>query len=279
MVTRHDLAAHMRSTRRRLLDDSGEFVWTVTRLHEEISRFQAEGHRGCDPVVAGALQRLIDGGADRTYWHVKALYQAEDISRDRTPSQGRELVWFYDEMFNNGQPFLTEMWEQVRIADPPRSRPSRPPQRGRVPGDDVRWLADLTVRDGVDVPPNLEFTKSWRLYNAGTVPWVGRRLVRVGPATSYGLVRSPPWVPIADTEPDSTVDISVTVRAPAVETSHCEPRWKMADSDGLLCFPDLSYGIGMVIRVVEGSPEPDMSVPGAVEAGDRKLARLRADRF
>ena len=43
----------------------------------------------------------------------------------------------------------------------------------------------------------------------------------------------------------------------------------MADSDGLLCFPDLSYGIGMVIRVVEGSPEPDMSVPGAVEAGDR----------
>lgn len=53
----------------------------------------------------------------------------------------------------------------------------------------------------------------------------------------------------------------------------------MADSDGLLCFPDLSYGIGMVIRVVEGSPEPDMSVPGAVEAGDRKLARLRADRF
>lgn len=188
-------------------------------------------------------------------------------------------MWFYDEMFNNGQPFLTEMWEQVRIADPPRSRPSRPPQRGRVPGDDVRWLADLTVRDGVDVPPNLEFTKSWRLYNAGTVPWVGRRLIRVGPATSYGLVRSPPWVPIADTEPDSTVDISVTVRAPAVETSHCEPRWKMADSDGLLCFPDLSYGIGMVIRVVEGSPEPDMSVPGAVEAGDRKLARLRADRF
>lgn len=152
-----------------------------------------EGHRGCDPVVAGALQRLIDGGAKRTYWHVKALYQAEDIAKDRTPSQGGKLVWFYDEMFNGGQPFLTEIWEQVRIADPPRSRPSRPPQRGPVPGDDVQWLADLTVPDDVQVPPNLEFTKSWRLYNAGTVPWVGRRVVRVGPSTSYGLVRSPPW--------------------------------------------------------------------------------------
>lgn len=50
MVTRHDLAAHMRSTRRRLLDDSGEFVWTVTRLHEEISRFQAEGIGGAIPL-------------------------------------------------------------------------------------------------------------------------------------------------------------------------------------------------------------------------------------
>ncbi len=132
--------------------------------------------------------------------------------------------------------------------------------------------------DGVEVPPNLEFTKTWRLFNAGTVPWVGRRLVRLGPSTSYGLVRSPPWVPIGDTIPDATVDISVTMRAPTVETSHCEPRWKMADSGGNLCFPDLGYGIGLIIRVVDGAPVPDMAVPGAAEAGDRKLARLRAAR-
>jgi hypothetical protein len=258
-------------------DDNTE-LWTVKQLWREIEKFREHGHKDCDPVVAGALQRLIDSGAQRTHWSLAALYQAEDLAEDRSPSQGRELVQFYDEMFNAGQPYLTELWEQVRVADPPRSRPSRPPRPDRVHGDDVAWLADLTVPDGVEVPPNLEFTKSWRLYNAGSVPWVGRRLVRLGPATSYGLVRSRPWVPIADTDPDQTVDISVVVRAPTVETSHCEPRWKMADSRGEFSFPDLNYGIGMVIRVVEGSPPPDMSVPGAVEAGEHKLARLRAER-
>ncbi|WP_246231154.1 NBR1-Ig-like domain-containing protein [Mycolicibacterium sediminis] len=276
--SRWDLAAHMRSTRRQLRDHNRKETWTVKGLWVEVRQFRENGHKDCDPVVAGALQRLIDSGAQRTYWSLQAMYQAEDLAEGRSPSQGRELVRFYDEMFNSGQLFLTELWEQVRLADPPRSQPSRPPRPDRTPGDDVAWLADLTVPDGVEVPPNLEFTKSWRLYNAGSVPWIGRRLVRLGPATSYGLVRSRPWVSIADTEPDHTVDISVTVRAPTVETSHCEPRWKIADSNGVHSFPDLNYGIGMIVVVVEGSPPPDMAVPGAVEAGERKLARLRADR-
>lgn len=168
MVTRHDLAAHMRSTRRRLLDDSGEFVWTVTRLHEEISRFQAEGHRGCDPVVAGALQRLIDGGADRTYWHVKALYQAEDISRDRTPSQGGELVWFYDEMFNNGQPFLTEMWDRCGSL----IRPARA-HRGHLSGDEFR----ATMCDGLPISPCamvLTFRPIWSSPSRGGCTTLGQ---------------------------------------------------------------------------------------------------------
>lgn len=72
MASRHDLAAHMRSTRRRVLDNSGELVWTVTRLHDEISRFQAEGHRGTDNCKVVALswdqETTMPGRAVRITW-------------------------------------------------------------------------------------------------------------------------------------------------------------------------------------------------------------------
>jgi hypothetical protein len=260
------------------LNADGEPAWTVKRLHTEITRFRNEGPQAADAEVTAALQRIIAGGAKRSWWSLATMYSAEDLSDKRQPSQGRELVQFYDEMFNEGRPYLQQMREQVRVADSARSEPSRPVSPGKVPGDEVEWLADLTVPDGVEVPPNLEFTKVWRLYNAGTVPWIDRRLVRLGPATSYGLVRSAPSVPVPDTPPDHTVDIAVQVRAPAVETSHCEPRWKMAHANGDFCFPEKDYGIGMILRVVAGAPVPDMAVPGALEAADRKLARLRAQR-
>lgn len=53
----------------------------MERLHHEINRFKDNGHKGCDPVVAGALQRLIDSGAQRSHWSLQAIYQAEEPPR------------------------------------------------------------------------------------------------------------------------------------------------------------------------------------------------------
>lgn len=277
--SRRELAALMRSTRRLHRNADETEIWTVKRLYEQITSYRDGDRDVVDPALARALDSLCATGAARTWWSMATMYRAEDYGADREPSQGRELVRLYDELFNAGQPHLMQIWEQIRIADPPRSQPSRRP-RGQYPlaGDDVEWLADLTVPDGVEVPPNHGFMKSWRLYNSGCVPWVGRQLVRVGPATGFGLVRSAPAIPIADTQPGETVDIAVRVKAPVIETSHCEPRWKMADKDGNYFFPDKSYGIGMIIRVVAGAPVPDMEVPGAEQAAANKLARLRARR-
>ncbi|MRH92266.1 hypothetical protein GFY24_33355 [Nocardia sp. SYP-A9097] len=277
--SRRDLAALMRSTRRRHHDADGRELWPLLRLYEELTRYRDNGPGGVDPDLIRAVETLHAKGVARTHWAKATLYRAEAHDGDQTPNQGRELVQLYDELFNSGAPHLMQYWEQVRLAAPPRSEPSRLPAFGYpIPGDVSAFVCDVTVPDGIMVPPNHRFEKVWRLYNAGTVPWVDRWLIRLGPPTGFGFVRSAPRVRIADTLPDETVDISVLVTAPAVETTHCEPRWKMADAAGNLCFPDVRYGIGLVMSVVEGVDIPDMTIPAAERVSATKLARLRAAR-
>jgi hypothetical protein len=123
--------------------------------------------------------------------------------------------------------------------------------RGTVPGDASEFVRDVTIADGTIFEPGEEFEKAWELRNVGTVPWRGRRLMRLGATEGPTLQGSPSLVPIPDTEPGETVQIRVPMKAPLV-VGTTRSTWKMVDSDGNLCFPDrYFYGVYCEIIVMK----------------------------
>jgi len=175
--------------------------------------------------------------------------------RDRP---GLAIVAFYEERFNgDGQAFGLYV-ESVTSWRPRQRQPIASRPRYPIPGDGSTFVADITVPDGTIMPPFFIFQKVWRVRNSGTVPWIGRWLVREGVPGGYGVPRSPYRVPIPDTQPGEEVDLVVPVQAQALEGSS-QAHWKMKDADGWEYFPD-RYPAGIVLSIVvrAGAPAPEI---------------------
>lgn len=95
--------------------------------------------------------------------------------------------------------------------------------------DAMGFVSDVTVPDGTDFAPDAEFTKTWRLKNTGTCSW----------STSYSLVFSsgnsmggPASQPLsASVAPNSTVDISVDLKAPSSQGTYTG-YWALRNASG-----------------------------------------------
>src|SRR5206468_10769758 len=97
--------------------------------------------------------------------------------------------------------------------------------------------------------PGQLFPKTWRIRNVGTVPWGGRMLERQGPLTGPGLITSPRFIAIPDTEPGEIAEISAVLKAPGYDCSSIA-YFKMVDENGFLCFPDEhQLGLDVLVRV------------------------------
>lgn len=104
----------------------------------------------------------------------------------------------------------------------PTALPGVPTQPGGGPapavGEKAAFVADLTVPDGTAYQPNATFVKTWRLQNAGTTTWTPSYTAvyvsgdQMGAPASIAL---PATVP-----PGGTVDISVSMAAPATEGTY-----------------------------------------------------------
>lgn len=114
--------------------------------------------------------------------------------------------------------------------------------------DGTLFIKDVTIPDGTSIPVNTTFVKTWRVKNTGKLVWKHRYLKRITPPTSL-LCSSPMMVPIPETAPGETVDISVTFTTPHLPGS-CRTDWKTADENGNLYFPDM-HGLYSIINVVE----------------------------
>ena len=90
--------------------------------------------------------------------------------------------------------------------------------------------------------------KTWRIQNAGHTHWKGRYLKRMTPHYEL-LCSSPAMVPIPETAPGETVDISVTFKTPHLAGS-CRTDWKMSDSRGNLFFPNI-HGLFSIVTVTD----------------------------
>jgi len=117
-----------------------------------------------------------------------------------------------------------------------------------IEGDETLFIQDVSIPDGTPVPINTSFVKTWRIQNTGHIHWEGRYLKRMTPHSDL-LCSSPALVPIPETPPGETVDISVTFRTPHLKGS-CRTDWKMSDSQGNLFFPK-NHGLYSIVAVID----------------------------
>lgn len=118
----------------------------------------------------------------------------------------------------------------------------------RIPGDQSRFITDVTIPDGTRVATNETFIKVWEIENSGTVPWHNRYLEREDLPPAPGNCRTPDRIMIGDTLPNQRVKISVTATAPD-RPGTCMVRWKMVDDTGELFFPS-SRPVFFLVEVV-----------------------------
>jgi hypothetical protein len=105
------------------------------------------------------------------------------------------------------------------------------PTTGSIGGgcDSIQFVSDVTVPDGQDFAPDATFTKTWRLRNAGTCSW----------STSYSIVfvsgnamGGPATQNLTATiAPNSTVDVSVNLKAPH-ENGAYTGYWALRNASG-----------------------------------------------
>lgn len=99
----------------------------------------------------------------------------------------------------------------------------------------IDFVTDVTIPDDTNIPAGDTFEKTWRLRNIGTCTWT----------TDYDLVfdsgnimGGPTSKPLAGSvPPGSTVDVRVTLTAPAANGTH-RGNWKLRDGAGRI------FGIG-----------------------------------
>jgi transcriptional regulator with XRE-family HTH domain len=169
---------------------------------------------------------------------------------DTKPS--RSLVQFYEDKFE-ADGLLLSLFEVAAHAGEQKRQRARTGGQPRAVEGDATAFVDDTIPHGTLFQPGDVFTKTWRIQNCGTVPWHGRRLERQGPLTGPGLITSPKYVYIPDTETGEIAEITVPLKAPGYDCSSIA-YFKMVDDKGHLCFPDEhQLGLDVLVRVARNT--------------------------
>ena len=161
---------------------------------------------------------------------------------------------FYEDEFEADGMLLSLFEVVVHAREEKRRRSGGRPQLVRAADGDASVFVDDTVPHGTAVSPGLLFVKTWRVRNAGTVPWRGRMIERQGPLTGPGLITSLRRMEIPDADPGETIEIEALLRAPGYDCSSIA-YFKMIDTDGHLCFPD-DYQLGLDVLVAVRGQRP-----------------------
>ena len=177
----------------------------------------------------------------------------------------RERMWIAGEQTTTnvtisslpGLVVITEAWAtrfgvDVKKLSPIPSRvklEAAKPEPRPIPGDKSEWIGDVTVPDDTVMQPGQAFTKTWAIRNAGSVPWEGRYLTRIGVSNKTFSQNTPPRVEIPDTMPGEEVQISVPVVAPTAAGT-TQVHWKQTDENGRPYFPGPKYSYGVYCRIV-----------------------------
>jgi len=116
---------------------------------------------------------------------------------------------------------------------------------------DARFVQDVTIFDGTELPPMTNFTKIWRLRNSGTLPWpVDTKLVHVG-GDELGCVSIVPLeLPARGLNPGEEVEASVDLVAPEKPGRYVS-HWRLASPMG----PKFGHRVWVLIQVVKSEDQ------------------------
>lgn len=105
------------------------------------------------------------------------------------------------------------------------------PTSGAIGGgcDAIQFVSDVTVPDGQDFAPDAAFTKTWRIRNIGTCSWSPSYAVVFVSGNAMGGPASQNLT--ATIAPNSTVDISVDLKAPH-EAGPYTGYWALRNASG-----------------------------------------------
>jgi hypothetical protein len=101
--------------------------------------------------------------------------------------------------------------------------------------DMAGFMADVSIADGTNIPVGTQFVKTWRLKNTGTCTWTADYAVVFDGGSGLDAPASQKIG--SSVAPGQTIDVSVTMRAPA-QTGSYRGNWKMRNASGIL------FGIG-----------------------------------
>ncbi|MCU0497009.1 MAG: NBR1-Ig-like domain-containing protein [Anaerolineae bacterium] len=143
--------------------------------------------------------------------------------------------------------------------------------------DEAWWIADETILDGTLMPPNAQFTKVWRVRNAGTTSWRNYRLVFHGDHP-MGEIRT---VTLPSAAPGEVIPVSVDLIAPATLGLH-RSTWMLSNVKGET-FPHELYAeiqvrqTEQIIGVSNAKFVDDLTIPDGerINAGERFIKTWR----
>ncbi len=130
-------------------------------------------------------------------------------------------TWF---SFQGVLPRLTVL----RVSEPPLPTPVATLTATALPRvENVEYVADTSFPDGSIVAGRQTFDKGWLLFNSGQTPWGPGWTARRVSGTKLG----PTSVPLPATSTCHTLDLIVTMTAPAKPNSYSET-WRIFDKSG-----------------------------------------------
>jgi len=158
---------------------------------------------------------------------------------------------------------------QITPTEAATPEPSATPTEGTTPTeanctDAYEFVDDITIPDGTELLPGEDFTKTWRLLNAGTCTWTSQ----------YGLIfvngdlmsGTSPFPLSGPTPPGSTADVSITLKAPGTPGTY-QGDWQLVNpAEMRFGSPSNSDATFYVqITVVEGTTELNLGNPTWVD--------------
>ena len=132
-----------------------------------------------------------------------------------------------------------------------------------------KFISDVTIPDNSDVAINQVFTKTWRVQNAGTCTWWSGYTLAHYSELDFGAQDA---IPLAQTRPGETVDLSVDLLAPSVEGPY-RGNFVIWNPDGLPIEIEGDSRLWVIFNAVDGgTTQPTPTTSPTTEATGATVA-------
>ncbi len=124
------------------------------------------------------------------------------------------------------------------------------------------FVADVTIPDYSHFDPRETFTKTWRVKNAGTCAWTAAYQAVYSSGDVLGVDGTVP-IPLSQTAPGATLDISVNMAAPGSDGKY-QVVYQLVDGSGNAMPIDAGDSLWAIITVGKSVASAPTAVPTAL---------------